>query len=502
MICLLVTLVQAEEKPDTIIGMYIHQHWPYNHPYAARTWTFENWKSYVGGLHRLGYNTIQIWPMLETMPDPLTESDRANLDKIGKVIDMAHEQFGMRVYIALCPNVVVDSAVAGQATFERRHFYHCDLRVNPADKEAIKRMVKRREALFRPLAKADGVTIIDSDPGGYPGSSNEEFINILKEHREMLDRLRPGIELVYWVFIGWPAHCRVYAGTSSGWGTEAEFEDALLQLKNLNPEPWGLANALVSDKFEFPTLSKKLGLESRVINFRYGAIEDEPSFPLTNYGGDRAYRAGSEASPRGVMGNAQTHCLQLPNTFAFARGARGEPVTEADYVRFANDLIPGQGPLVVEAWKALSGWNPNDMRMTADKLEQLAGEDLGAGPLGGLLFGNPQRFVTDLVMQLRLKAAYQDFYAASEKDQDVRAPFGKFVAALKAWQHRHGYKNHCGWLRLRKALKKLDSPEINRVMHPKHETNTPFGRMKEEHYKKETFIPRLIEAMETTLERM
>ena len=27
----------ADEFPDNLVGMYIHQHWPYNYPYAART---------------------------------------------------------------------------------------------------------------------------------------------------------------------------------------------------------------------------------------------------------------------------------------------------------------------------------------------------------------------------------------------------------------------------------------------------------------------------------
>ena len=61
-----------------MVGMYVHQHWPYHHPYAARTWTVDDWTGYADGLHRLGFNTIMIWPVLETMPEPLTPSDRAN----------------------------------------------------------------------------------------------------------------------------------------------------------------------------------------------------------------------------------------------------------------------------------------------------------------------------------------------------------------------------------------------------------------------------------------
>src|SRR5687767_12181476 len=55
---------------DRIVGLYVHQHWPYNHPYAARTWTFEDWRGFAGGLKQLGYNTVLVWPMLETIPDP------------------------------------------------------------------------------------------------------------------------------------------------------------------------------------------------------------------------------------------------------------------------------------------------------------------------------------------------------------------------------------------------------------------------------------------------
>ena len=77
--------VAAAELQETgpaqkIIGMYIHQHWPYNHPYAARTWTVQDYRGYATGLKQLGFNTLMIWPILETMPDPLTPSDESNLE--------------------------------------------------------------------------------------------------------------------------------------------------------------------------------------------------------------------------------------------------------------------------------------------------------------------------------------------------------------------------------------------------------------------------------------
>ncbi len=96
----------------------MHQHWSYKHPYAVRTWTLDDWHGYVDGIKRLGYNTILIWPMLEIMPDPLTPSDEANLAKIAKVIDMAHDEFKMKVHIVFCPNVSPKSEEGRKYTFE------------------------------------------------------------------------------------------------------------------------------------------------------------------------------------------------------------------------------------------------------------------------------------------------------------------------------------------------------------------------------------------------
>src|SRR5947209_12110170 len=87
-----------------MVGMYIHQHWPYDHPYCARTWTVADYRGYAGALKQLGFNTILIWPMLEIVPDPPTPSDTANLRKIAQVIDALHG-LDMRVWIVLCPNI-------------------------------------------------------------------------------------------------------------------------------------------------------------------------------------------------------------------------------------------------------------------------------------------------------------------------------------------------------------------------------------------------------------
>lgn len=495
-----VTLPPKKGEVPKVIGMYVHQHWPYKHPYAARTWTLEDWRGYLDGLHRLGFNTVMIWPMLETMPQPLTASDRENLEKIARVIDVAHADFGMKVWIVISPNTVADDSTAGLANFTDRHFYHCDIEINPADTASVSRMMERREELFRPLAKTDGVAIIDSDPGGYPGSTNEEFVNLLALHRQMLDRLRPGIELDYWIWLGWEATGRLYqAGKYTG-PTEEERFELLRLLRHRNLEPWGLMNPYQPQRDALP-YARKLGIDSRVIELVYHAIESEPSFPMTNFGGDRAYQAGTQIGPRGVMGNAQTHCVQLPNTFAFARGALGQPVSESDYLAFAEKLIPGEGATILAGWKAVAGSDAVEMRSAADRLQSAAGKHPEAGPLRGLLFGAPERFLVDLAFQLRMKSATVELRAAADEGRNLEAPLEAFITAAEAWQQRNGYQ--CTWSlpELRPVFEKLDSPEINAALACVPQANTPFGKRKEINYFYETQTTRLLTAMKAALHR-
>ena len=483
-------LAQPGTRPAApIVGMYVHQHWPYKHPYAARTWTLEDWDGYTAGLAALGYNTIVIWPVLETTPEPPTPSDLENIHKIAKVIDLLHGR-GMRCYLTISPNVIADDPVAIQSSFQERHFFDCDLRVNPAEQAAVKRMMDRRKKLFAPLTAADGVLIIDSDPGGYPRSTNAEFVSLLAEHRRMFDELRPGIELVYWVWAGWPSYGRLYETGTFAWGTPAEFEECLTLLRDAQLEPWGLALGLEP--------ARKLGLQAKVMNLQYGAIEGEPSWPLTNYGGDAAWKAGNSPGPRGVVGNSQTHCVQLPNTFAFARGAAGKPVTEADYVAFADQLITGRGRRIVEAWTAMHSGDADRMEQAAASLESLAaGREsevpLRAGPLKGLLFNDPKRFINDLVLQLRFSAATAHLIVSANQGADLRKPATRYLAALEAWYAAHGYQNF--WAAAGEPLRKLNNARLNDVLGPTLHSATPMGRVHENLWIYERFTPRLIAAL-------
>jgi hypothetical protein len=494
------------EATAKTVGMYIHQHWPYNHPYAARTWTVADFSGYADGLKRLGYNMVMIWPVLETMPDPLTPSDAAELDKISEVIDILHREFQMQAYIALCPNVGARNKEAARYEFQKRHFFYCDMRINPGDPVALGKMIQWRESLLRPLAHMDGVLLIDSDPGGYAGSNNAEFVTLFGEHRKMLNRLRPGIELYYWMHQGWEGYCRLYQTAdfaSRGWGTREEAEDMLARMKRLDPKPWGITVHTVGDPPNGTNMkmAEKFGLAGEALAFNYNAIEYEPSFPMTNFGDDNAYNSGRALAPRGTIANAQSHCVQLPNTFAFAQGALGKArPTRLDYAQFADDLLPGQGHLIAQAWELLPSKDANAMRAMADGLEAVPDGNLTPGPLKGLLLGDARRFTNDLAMILRLRAAYAVFVATLDGGGDGKKSFAIFVTAVERWQARHGYEGALRWPGFDAVLRKLNSSAINAVLDEKAEGSTPYDRVEDRLRKLETFTARLLDAMKKAAE--
>jgi hypothetical protein len=286
----------------------------------------------------------------------------------------------------------------------------------------------------------------------------------------------------------------------------------------MNPAPWGIT---IHTRGQPPNgtnlqLAEKFGLASTSLAFNYGAIEGEPSFPLTNFGGDAAYQGGAAAAPRGVVGNAQTHCVQIPNTFAFARGAHGVPVSYSDYERLANDLISGQGKLVAESWKTLSESDPKAMITIAGRLDAAAERPLKPGVLQGLLFGSPRRFMTDLAYQLRMRSAFLSFLSSSKEKLNPKA-FRLFLRATTDWEAQHGYSALWSaiwgagqWAGLAAELKKLDSHRIDSILDeggwmngpqpwivgPRQSSaKTPFAKVQDVESKWDTNTTRLIAAM-------
>ncbi len=114
-------------------------------------------------------------------------------------------------------------------------------------------------------------------------------------------------------------------------------------------------------------------------------------------------------------------------------------------------------------------------------------------------------------MMLRMKADYEEFLVAVETGRNVRPALNQFVSSSEAWQKQHGYENHWGFPKMHEALRKLNSPAINRVLDfqdtwgiwfEKNEGATPFERIRNGFKNVETFTPSLLAAMKKTAQEM
>lgn len=476
----------------------------YRHPYAARTWSLRDWEGYLSGLAALGYDMVMIWPLLDSMPPVPTPSDRAFLHTIARAIDLAHDRFGMRVAITVCPNTIGNEAAAAH-TYRRRPYFTTERQVNPGDPAAVAAFLEGRRRQLAPLARADALAIIDSDPGGYIGSTNDEFVSLMQGQAEVFRGLHPGGELIYWMFIGWENYNRFWAAAQR-WQPgdpapriECRSEVFIETLRLIDArvlEPWSLFACLP----EHVAAVESLGLGDKAMAFPYGLVEGEPTFPLTELDGARLARGLSSplarACRRGAMANAQTPCLQLPHIALFAHLARGGCLETMHLAGFADRLLPGQGERVAQGWQAIAREDADAQRSMAQTLRLAAGR-LAAGrptaeqPYSGLVFSDPERFLNDLAMNLLVRATLAGFNTAVQTDQGTRSALRGVLRCLRPYQRRLGFVDAYGGTleeRLNGPLARLGDERINRVLEGFRDWRNPAVR--------NGILPRLLDALE------
>ena len=163
------------------------------------------------------------------------------------------------------------------------------------------------------------------------------------------------------------------------------------------------------------------------------------------------------------------------------------------------------------AWKALAGTDAAAMRACAAELAELPARRLKPGSLKGLLFGSPRRFVNDLAIMLRLRAAFVSLREAVERGAAGTGPLGEFVTAAAAWQHQHRYENTGWWPDLHETLGKLNAPEVNAVLDTRFDFGappkllpgeTPFQYVARKLAEEESNTPRLLRGLEAARKRL
>ncbi len=433
--------------------MYLHTHWAYNHPYAVRTWTLEDWENYLSGLTALGYDTVLIWPQLDTMPVPPTASDEAFLDKLSRVIALAHARLNMKVMIVCSPNIMPNERAANY-TFETRYYWDTCRYIDPQESAAVETMRQVRREQFRVLAQADGIIVSDSDPGGWKDSPSADYVTFFRLNGEALRAWNADAEVYYWMWGGWPEN-----------GSLETFTDTLSLLDAQIDWPW----KILCTSGIHRAATERLGMAGRRAYNPYGLVEFEPTFPMTDHNPrwfrQEMQRYDPALYPQGLMLNAQTHCLQLPYTYLAAHYARGGSYATENLEAFAQQLLRGRGGLLTHSgWYHMEEeWDFPVMRIYSEALRNEAGNDPQPGPLGGMLLLPPAQFLRDLADNLDLRADFIELRIAVNAGRKIKPALRQVVSHLRPYRERLGY-NHMTQRPLQQGLldqlRRLQVPEL------------------------------------------
>lgn len=429
--------------------------WPLNYPYSFRSWREADWQRYLDLLSYQSVNLFYLWPFVEIMPVPFSAEDQAYLEECRRLIDYAQTKHGMEVWIMQCTNRVAKDH-CGTADPRLRPYWRPESQpdLDPGQPDDFQAILASREAMYRILDNADGVCNIDSDPGFCPGSSQDDYVKVLRACRELLDRYNihgRQAKLINWMLWGWGRQERIQIQ-----GLAEHQRDALRHLKQGLPDSlW-----LISGQFpEFLPICREAGFAERTVLMPYGTIEFEPAYPQTNVQIDaiRNMYNGPDAQSTdvaGLMGNMQTPLLQLPNMFFFTSvladmDYRNRPEREV-LEELAGFVYPSHRELLADAWLGLKATDPRQADTVADRVESMIRQD-SFGKLG--LFSRKafpnHRFVAEsLLLQLRLRAAQERFLLAatsSAPQTDCEKLLAEFGNAYLAWDTAHGWHDLWGW---------------------------------------------------------
>lgn len=466
-----------------MLGIYMQGLRSFHRPYATRRWTLEDWTHYLSGLNSLGYDEVLCCVMFDTMPANLTASDSAFLAMIGQVIDLAHNQYGMKFMVGGSANGIGNDKAAG-STYELRNDVECGSLVNPRDPAAVSGFLEARRRMLAPLRNADALVMIDSDGGGYAGTTDEDFVALMAAQLRIFRELNPRGEMILWMWCGWEnfsrrMECEARAKPGEpvpepAWDSR-EHDRILSLMKDRIEEPWSLCACWDMHRES----AERMALGHKLKFYPFNLLGDpDGGPPLTRYA-PRAMAEGFRkfspaAYPRGIMGNNWSPPLALPQTYLFAHFARGGTEATADLEGFAGDVLPGAGAVVARAWRAIGGADPAEQRACAEAVRREADKPQRTGRSSGLLLGDAARFLADLAANLEIYAALADLASANSAGRDLKPALRVFLRHMRPFQERLGDVGFTGWksyealeavvTKIAVPLGDSDIPAIDRIL--------------------------------------
>lgn len=354
---------QAQDKPP-VCGFYLHACWDYSYPFAVRKWQRQDYRAMFRLLHRIGYNTVMLWPLAEAIPAPLSEADAAELRAFRKTISDA-QRTDLQCWLVRTPNLLCKPELA-RTRWRDRDFYRNQVVVRLDDPQAREQYFRHREAITAALNNADAYVTIDGDPGGYAGAKPADWLAVFAADRAAIDRHGTHRErqlVIPWLWCGWgtrgvwqePIESFVEAELRelrSGW---ERFAPALLLPGRSTRDGWGNGRKVIA-------IAENQQMTRPSVIFCYEAVEFEPTppAPVLQFADIRRIVGQEEnhlrRQVRGWFANAQQPIMVLPNLFYFQRCVADPSYlrrTDEEVLRELAALLGDSTDTLVGAWSCL-----------------------------------------------------------------------------------------------------------------------------------------------------
>jgi hypothetical protein len=435
-------------KPSFAVrGIHLNG-WPLRYPYAFRTWKEEDWKRFVDIAWAQRVNLFYLWPFMEIIPLPLSKEDEAYLQEVRRVVDYAQNQRGMEVWIMQSANRVGVSDCGSSDPRFRAYWVmgECQKDMNPADPQDFQTILAHFEALYKNVNNAEGFCMIDSDPGGWPGSPLRDQTKIFNGARKLLDQYNvngPKTKLIDWMWIGWGRH-----PTGEDTGGVAFMQDTIRNFKKDLREPW----QLIAGMSIYLESAKNESVLNKTVFLQYGAIEMEPAFPATNLGFEPVQKVFQTADKypelEGIMGNNELMSLQLPRTFYFFKTAwdrnydnNGE---DGVLLELGEQLYPDHKQLIKDAFLALREQDPDKINSTLRAVSTLVNDGNAGRPgaIGRFLFPDRRTVAKNLQLQLEVRYARQALIKGLQSSASLEESgrlLENYFDKLLAWNKETGW---------------------------------------------------------------
>ena len=355
----------TDVRPWRRRGFYLHACWQFNYPFSVLSWSADDYVGMFRLLRLLDIDTVMLWPMMESIPAPLSRSDAAELESARSVVDTARAT-GLECWIVQTANVTSTLAIA-EKSLAHRHLYPNKQIVRLDNVRERTTFLAHRKAMLSIVNNADGYVTIDGDPGGYPDADPQEFVDIIKHDRGLIDEIgtHPNAQKVIpWLWCGWGDHWE----TVGPWNEPIEplTQPVITRLKEQMREPWALLPGRSNtDRWANGRVNIALAEQNELIDrsmlLLYEIVEFEPCAPACVIQFDSIRRVMRQEGrlakdALGCMVNAQQPIMALPNLWFFARSATDPTYLERDTDDVLADFahfLGGNARLLTSAWRSL-----------------------------------------------------------------------------------------------------------------------------------------------------